>query len=183
MLWIAFITMSWINGSTTVTFPSFAHFQFGHPSRSPRPIAAPRCIVVLLACLSLSATPVGRISTTILVGKSVLPEACSSVTVSVLGYSAGAGSPATSRCFTSSLRVFVASANFVGFLTAWQSHPLTRPNLKIIWRLKKHNFSPFSETIFRKSCFCAETRLHVLSCAMLGQSCAFCAFFVVIEVV
>ena len=36
-------------------------------------------------------------------------------------------------------------------------------------------------TAFRKSCFCAKTQLHVLSCAILGQCCVYqvlgCAFF------
>ena len=62
--------------------------------------------------------------------------------------------------------------------TQWARRPATA-EINIIWSSKKHNISPLSEK-FGKSCSCAKTQLHVLSCAMLGQCCVYqvlgCAF-------
>ena len=81
-------------------------FQCGHPSRSLRPTAAPRCITSfanfdtsvldLLACLSLSVPSVVLFSISTLIGKAMLRKACSSITISVPECPNGASSPVTS---------------------------------------------------------------------------------------
>ena len=93
-----------------------------HSERSLGPTAARMCIILLTnsgtsvlefsVCLSLSSTAVDRFSTATRMGKSVLPEAYASSTVSVLGGSRWYGWRPASRSCSSSARPGLFSSGY-----------------------------------------------------------------------
>ena len=107
-----------------------------------------------LACLPLFATSVGRFSTTILMGIHVLPEACSSVSVSGLGSSGGTSSPATWPGGNSSTRPGEGS----------RATPATRPS-----RAALHQIHP---SVYPYKCHSTSCRMWNLIGVACGSLCS-----------